>query len=166
MMLAPQAVREGWDSARLAKEARISTHVAQDVMALVSAKVHNKADRELGVLANTMREAAHTAVPATVELCQRTLSACHRVVDRLEADIQEFQTIPGKHGDTPASIVLAGAAQKLASAMSTLGATIKDLTGLKAAEDVAKKRAGERVKKDDSVDPWAMDFEPLDVTSD
>ena len=163
MKLLPQAVEERWTVARYAKEADVSTNTAMRLLQMASNKLANKADRELGVLAGKMQAAAHTAVPATVELCERTLSACSRVVERLEADIQEFQTIPGKHGDTPASIVLAGAAQKLASAMSTLGATIKDLTGLKAAEAVAVNTAKEKGRKDDSVDPWAVDFQVVDV---
>lgn len=163
MLLVAQAVKEGWSVAKLAREAGISDNVACDVLALASKQVKDKADRELGILAGKMREAAHRAVPRVVEVSERALAACERVVERLEADLDEFTSIPGKHGDTPASIVLAGAAQKLAAAMSTLGATVKDLTGLKAAEAVAVKRAGERAKKDDSVDPWAMDFDVIDV---
>lgn len=166
--LAPQAIIEGKGAQWLSKNAGVSLQVACDVLATASQKVHAKADRELGVLASQMREAAQTAVPAAVAVMQRGLAACERVVEVLERDIDRYGDagIPGKHGETPASVVLASAAQKLAAALWGLGGSIKDLTGLKAAEEVAKKRAGEEAKKSQSPNPWVIDFEPLPMSDD
>lgn len=161
--LIPQAVRENWGTVRLAKAAGVAEQVASDMLAEASRKVHAKADRELGVLANQMREAAQTAVPNAIKLQQRTLSACERIIACLEADIERYGDagIPGKHGETPASVVLAGAAKALAGAMATLGGSIKDLTGLKAAETVAVKRATADAGKTQAIDPWNVELEVL-----
>lgn len=161
--LVAQAHRESWGVERLAKEAKVSTCIASDVLANASEKVVAKVDRELGVLANQMREAAQTAVPNAIKLQQRTLSACERIIACLEADIERYGDagIPGKHGETPASVVLAGAAKALAGAMATLGGSIKDLTGLKAAETVAVKRATADAGKTQAIDPWNVELEVL-----
>jgi hypothetical protein len=89
-----------------------------------------------------------------------------------ESDIIEGLSEPeedeeGRKGRirSPVSSELAGSAVTLSRAMALLGATIKDLTGLKAAETIGIQRAKEQAKKQNSVDPWATDFEVLDVTS-
>jgi hypothetical protein len=164
-MLVAQAVREDWGVTKFAKEAGVSTNVACDVLAEASRQVKNKADRELGVLAGKMRDEAHTTLPVAVALNRRALAACERVLECLERDIDRYGDagIPGKNGETPASVVLARAAQTLAGAVSQLGGSIKDLTGMKAAETVAVKKAIEAGKRDGEVDPWAVDFEVVDV---
>jgi len=162
--LIPQAITEGRGAQWLSKASGVSLQVSCDLLATASQKVHADVDRQLGVVGGKLREAANRAVPVAITLQERSLSLCSRLLDRLELDIQEYQSIQGKDGDRPASVELAKAAKTLAGAVATLGASIKDLTGLKAAERVAVIEGGQAAKakvNQRELDAGAVDVEVI-----
>lgn len=165
MLLVAQAIKEGWDCPRLAREAGVGTHVASNVLAKMSEKIVHQADRQLGVYATQMREAVQANIPKVVKLCERTLCSCEQILDRLESDIEQFDVIQTKHGEAPASIPLAGAAKTLAGAMASLGQTIKELTGMGLAERVAEAKAKADAKSGGKIRPWEVDIVEVDVLS-
>lgn len=177
MILLPRAVAEGWTIAQFSEATGLSYVPARKMLIEASEKVSKKVDRELGVLVSDLREAARSAIPETVSQCQRALGVCGRILGVLESEIQAAESMdaidsddededePKKRKRGPLSGELAGSAVSLSRAMATLGATIKDLTGLKAAETIGINRAKEQAKKQNTVDPWATDFEVLDMVS-
>jgi len=97
-----QAITEGKGSNWLAEKAGISNNTACDILAEISAKVHNKVERELGLAVDAMRGAATAARTATIaravrsgELADSILAEGHALLDGLDCTETGLQRVGG-----------------------------------------------------------------------
>ena len=159
MLLIVQAIREGWDSHKLAKEAKICTNTASDVLATVSKSIVDSKSRELGLTVRAMQREAERERPLVVtrmrslgSVADRLASVASSLLDRIESgeaeddeDEDESEDDGGKKSNRrkrspliETRLAALGSAIKAASAASADSwACFKDASGLSFAETAA-----------------------------
>lgn len=180
MALLPQAVREGWGSERLAKEAGISPDTARSILAEMSRKLVASVEAELGLTVSEMRRVATREREAVTKrlsrvgaLCDKLLGKAEEVLEAIDCTAEGLQAVQTDKDGEPlpdAEPLPVIALQRCADILAKAGKTaesswklFRDASGLDLAERLTEFKARESLKagKDEGGETWEAEFELL-----